>query len=138
MTEALVLGGGGVGGIAWITGVLAGLADRGQDFTGADVLVGTSAGSSVAAQGGRGLAREELYAGQVDPALQAAEIMAERDLDRFAADITAALGSAASVADMRRAIGKLALDARTVPEPERRAVIESRLPVHLWPERVLK
>jgi NTE family protein len=44
MTEALVLGGGGVAGIAWITGLLRGLADAGQDVTGADLIVGTSAG----------------------------------------------------------------------------------------------
>ena len=76
MTEALVLGGGGVAGIAWITGLLTGLADAGQDVTGADVIVGTSAGSTVAAQLGSGLSLQELYARQVQPALQAAEIMA--------------------------------------------------------------
>ncbi|MYX47290.1 patatin-like phospholipase family protein, partial [Streptomyces sp. SID89] len=32
------MGGGGVGGIAWITGLLAGLADKGQDVTGADLI----------------------------------------------------------------------------------------------------
>ncbi|MEU6553491.1 patatin-like phospholipase family protein [Streptomyces sp. NPDC046915] len=138
MTEALVLGGGGVGGIAWITGLLTGLADSGQDVTGADVIVGTSAGSAVAAQLGSGLALAELYARQVDPASQAAEIMAEMDLEGFAADIAAAMGDAATVADMRRAVGRVALGATTVPEPERRAVIESRLPVHLWPARALR
>ncbi len=46
--QALVLGGGGVAGIAWMTGLLAGLADAGQDVTGADLLVGTSAGAAVA------------------------------------------------------------------------------------------
>ncbi|MFG2884642.1 patatin-like phospholipase family protein [Streptomyces sp. NPDC048297] len=138
MTDALVLGGGGVGGIAWITGLLAGLADAGQDVTGAGLLVGTSAGSAVAAQVGSGLGLEELYARQVDPALQSAEIMAEMDLEKFAEQIGAALGSAASVPEMRRAVGRVALEARTVPEPERRAVIESRLPSHTWPERALK
>ncbi|MGW7255074.1 patatin-like phospholipase family protein [Streptomyces sp. NPDC054834] len=138
MTEALVLGGGGVGGIAWITGLLAGLADGGQDVTGADVIIGTSAGSAVAAQLGSGLELAELYARQADPASQAAEIMAEMDLEGFAADIAAAMGGAATVADMRRAVGKVALGATTVPEPERRAVIESRLPVHLWPARALR
>ena len=39
----LVLGGGGVAGIAWMTGLLAGLADAGQDLTGADSIIGTSA-----------------------------------------------------------------------------------------------
>ncbi|QLJ04185.1 patatin-like phospholipase family protein [Streptomyces sp. NEAU-sy36] len=138
MTEALVLGGGGVGGIAWMTGLLAGLADTGQDVTGAGLLVGTSAGAAVAAQLGSGLGLEELYARQVDPARQAAEIMAELDLEKFTAQIGAAQETAASPAELRRAVGRLALDARTVGEPERRAVIESRLPVHAWPERALK
>ncbi|MFF7352577.1 MULTISPECIES: patatin-like phospholipase family protein [Streptomyces] len=138
MTEALVLGGGGVGGIAWMTGLLAGLADAGQDVSGADLLVGTSAGSTVAAQLGSGLGLEALYARQVDPALQAAEIMAEMDLESFAAEIGAATGSAAGVPELRRAVGRVALGARTVPEAERRAVIESRLPGHEWPGRPLK
>ncbi|MEV5872995.1 patatin-like phospholipase family protein [Streptomyces sp. NPDC052101] len=138
MTEALVLGGGGVGGIAWMTGLLAGLADAGQDVSGADLLVGTSAGSAVAAQVGSGLSLEALYARQTDPALQAAEIMAEMDLEKFAAEFGAAMGSAASVPELRRAVGRVALGARTVSEGTRRAVIESRLPAHGWPERALK
>lgn len=138
MSEALVLGGGGVGGIAWITGLLAGLAEAGQDVTGAGLIVGTSAGSTVAAQLGSGLTLEELYARQVDPALQAAEIMAEMDLERFAAELGAVLGEAAGAEEMRRRVGEFALRSATVPEQERRAVIESRLPSHAWPARELK
>jgi NTE family protein len=67
--HALVLGGGGVAGIAWITGLLAGLADAGQDVTGADLIIGTSAGATVAAQVGSGLPLDALFARQVDPAL---------------------------------------------------------------------
>ncbi|MEV7127295.1 patatin-like phospholipase family protein [Streptomyces sp. NPDC093260] len=137
MTEALVLGGGGVGGIAWITGLLTGLADKGQDVTGADLIVGTSAGSAVAAQLGSGLSLEELYARQVEPSSQAAEIMAELDLESFAAQLGAALTSGDGPR-MRRAVGELALRAETVPEAERRAVIESRLPRHEWPTRRLR
>ena len=44
--RALVLGGGGVAGIAWQTGVLLGLAESGADVTDAEMLLGTSAGSS--------------------------------------------------------------------------------------------
>lgn len=138
MTEALVLGGGGVGGIAWITGLLAGLADAGQDVSGADLIVGTSAGSAVAAQLGSGLSLDELYDRQVKPELQAAELMAELDLDTFAAEMTSALTGAASTAELRRAAGAFALAAQTVPESARRAVIESRLPSHEWPARALK
>jgi len=49
-TRALALGGGGVAGIGWETGMLFGLAERGVDVRNADVIVGTSAGSAVAAQ----------------------------------------------------------------------------------------
>ena len=45
--RALVLGGGGVTGIAWETGLIAGLAGLGIDLAAADVIIGTSAGSVV-------------------------------------------------------------------------------------------
>src|SRR3984893_1920829 len=86
-THALVLGGGGVAGIAWMTGLLAGLADAGQDAVGADVGIGTSAGAHVAAPLGGGLSLDELFARQVDPALQSRELMAEIDWAKFAADL---------------------------------------------------
>ena len=54
MGTALVLAGGGVAGIAWELGVLRGLADLdpalAERVIAADVIIGTSAGSSVAAQ----------------------------------------------------------------------------------------
>ncbi|GHG05836.1 MULTISPECIES: patatin-like phospholipase family protein [Amycolatopsis] len=135
--QALVLGGGGVAGIAWTTGLLLGLAEHGQDLTGADLLVGTSAGSVVAAQVTSGLPLAELYARQVDPALQAPEIPAEIDFEKFAADFGGAITGATDPAEVRRAVGKLALAAQTVPEADRRAVIEARLPVHEWPAQRL-
>ncbi|HXW45173.1 MAG TPA: patatin-like phospholipase family protein [Streptosporangiaceae bacterium] len=133
--DALVLGGGGVAGISWITGLLAGLADAGQDVTGADVLIGTSAGANVAAQLGSGLPLAELLARQTDPARQASEIPADieimsAEMEQFMADITAP-------EEARRRMGAWALAARTVPEAARRRVIESRLPAHDWPRRRL-
>jgi NTE family protein len=50
MTRALVLGGGGITGIAWEAGVLAGLRERGWDTGHWDLVVGTSAGSIVGAK----------------------------------------------------------------------------------------
>ena len=94
--RALVLGGGGVAGIAWMTGLLAGLADAGQDVTAADVVIGTSAGSTVAAQLGSGLALAELFERQVDPALQSAEIFASVDLATVGAEIAEYLVGASS------------------------------------------
>ena len=83
--STLVLGGGGVAGIAWMTGLLAGLADAGQDVTGVDLVIGTSAGATVAAQLGSGLSLDELFARQVEPELQARELTAEMDLTKYAA-----------------------------------------------------
>jgi NTE family protein len=136
--QALVLGGGGVAGISWITGLLAGLADAGQDVTGADVVIGTSAGANVAAQIGSGLSLAELFARQVDPALQSRELMAVVDWEKFAADIEPYTAGASTQAEQMIGLGRFALDADTVPEPERIAVIESRLPARDWPVRPTK
>ena len=133
--RALVLGGGGVAGIAWMTGVLTGLAEAGQDVTGADVIVGTSAGAAVAAQVGSGLSPGALFARQVDPALQAREIPAELDMEKVAAEFAELLAGATSAADAQRRVGAYALAARTVPEAGRRAAVGSRLPSPDWPAR---
>ena len=47
MTKALVLSGGGPVGIAWQTGLVAGLRRKGVDLSVADLVVGTPAGSAV-------------------------------------------------------------------------------------------
>ena len=49
-TRALVLGGGGPVGIAWESGLIAGLAQGGVDLGQADFIMGTSAGSFVGAR----------------------------------------------------------------------------------------
>jgi NTE family protein len=48
VSRGLVLGGGGIAGTAWGTGLLSGLAPAGVDVRDADLVVGTSAGSVVA------------------------------------------------------------------------------------------
>ena len=65
---ALVLGGGGVTGIAWEIGLLKGLRDGGVDLSGADIIIGTSAGSVVGALLGMGDELDGLYAEQIEPA----------------------------------------------------------------------
>ena len=45
--RALVLGGGGSTGNAWLIGAIAGLFDAGLDVTEADLVIGTSAGSTI-------------------------------------------------------------------------------------------
>src|SRR5215469_11502316 len=131
--RALVLGGGGIAGAAWMTGLLYGLAEAGQDATGADLVVGTSAGSTVAAQLGSGLPLSELYASQTDPALQSKEIAAEIDFDEFGAfGAEDDSGAVPTPEEMLLAAGAFALSAKTVSEPDRLAVIASRLPSYDW------
>jgi NTE family protein len=136
--RALVLGGGGVAGIAWEIGVLLGLRDGGVDVTDADRLVGTSAGSAVAAQVLSGVPLEELFERQLSSALLDSEIRAELDPEQMMRDFGAALAGKQPGIEMYQAVGDLALQADTVTEPVRRAVIERRLPDHAWPDRDLR
>ncbi len=136
MGKALVLGGGGVAGIAWETGLLLGLRDHGLDLTDAELLVGTSAGSVVAAQVATGQPLGELYAAQL--AQGTAERTVEFDVEAMIARFVELLADRPHPEELRRRIGAWALEADTVPEADRRRVIEARLPVHEWPERDLR
>jgi NTE family protein len=128
--RALVLGGGGVTGIAWELGVLAGLADAGLDLGDADVMIGTSAGSVVAAQIASGTSLEELYEHQLVP--PDGEIAAHIG-GAVGLTIVGSVLSSRDVRSARRRIGRMALAADTVPEAERRGVFESRLTSREWP-----
>src|SRR5688500_6656969 len=135
MTRALVLGGGGVVGIAWETGVLKGLRDGGVDPAAADLIVGTSAGSIVGTQvrGGRSL--DELYAEQSAPSDGRVEQAAGPDMEK----LMAIFGRWSQATEMTEAIcaeiGAQALQAKTVPEAEWLQAIGARLPdTTAWPE----
>lgn len=141
MTTGLVLAGGGLAGIAWETGVVCGIADEAPEVAAAllasDVLLGTSAGSTVAAQLSSGVGLDELFARQV--AETSAEIDSGVDVDDIAELFIAAMSApGASTQQKLQRIGAVALSTETVPEPVRRAVIEQRLPRHVWPDRVLR
>jgi NTE family protein len=132
MTHALVLAGGGVTGVAWETGVLMGLRDAGHDIIGnLDLVVGTSAGSTVGAQILSGIDLPDLYAGQI--AEKHNEISPQLDLDALATIFGEMALGGTTTDEQRIRIGELALGATTVDEPTRRAVIEKRLPSHNWP-----
>ncbi|MFC9975321.1 patatin-like phospholipase family protein [Spirillospora sp. NPDC127200] len=136
--RALVLGGGGVAGIAWTTGVLAGLADSGSDVMDADVVIGTSAGATVAAQATSGVPLGELLRRQIDPDAQTWELVPTGSSGAEVLETMFGLAQETEDrAELRRRIGELALGAETVSEEERRKVIEERLPVHEWPDRRL-
>lgn len=137
MPKALVLGGGGVAGIAWELGVLDALATAGVDLTTADRIVGTSAGSAVGAQLCTGESLESLCARQLVPAEQSAELQVESSLDSLIEQFAACFEGAPNALEVRRRLGAVALGATTVEEAARIAVIESRLSSHEWSEREL-
>lgn len=132
---ALVLGGGGVTGVAWEIGLLAGLADRGVDLCGADLIVGTSAGSVVGALLATGVELEQVYAAQLDDA--GAEVPASLN-PRLALTMARAAVTTRGSKAFRARIGRRALLTSTGPESARRAIISARLPVQDWPQRALR
>ncbi|HEX7660945.1 MAG TPA: patatin-like phospholipase family protein [Pseudonocardiaceae bacterium] len=144
--RALVLGGGGSAGNAWLIGVIAGLCDAGLDVTGADLIIGTSAGATAAAQI-TGATPTDLFA-----AILAAEPQQRRGpagsaggrapigpvsdhMERTGRIIAAA----ADAADMRRGLGAAALETDAASDgsgPTRwRATVAGRLPSQHWPQR---
>jgi NTE family protein len=136
---ALVLGGGGITGIAWEIGLLAGLAEAGVDLSGADLVVGTSAGSVVGARLATGEDLGEMYARQLEPATGERAFRLNRaTLAQFG---WAMLRSRGRDVEFRRRIGALALAAEkaglTPSEQERLDVFESLLGGRDWPERAL-
>lgn len=132
---ALVLGGGGITGIAWELGILAGLAEEGVDLTDADVVIGTSAGSVVGAQVTHGVPLADLYAAQLEP--PDAEIGGR--LSRMAVlRLVPPYLLPGSGRDKLARVGRVARAAHAPGSADREGVIRSRLPVHGWPERDLR
>jgi NTE family protein len=139
--RGLVLAGGGLAGIAWETGILRGIEDESAETVRAlldsDVVIGTSAGSAVAAQLGSGLSLEELYDRQVRGAGK--EIDPGVDIEDITRLFLNALSDpGATTAQKLQRIGEVARSTKTVSEAVRRDVIGQRLPSHDWPERDLR
>jgi NTE family protein len=133
--RALVLGGGGITGIAWMWGIMAGLKTAGVDLTGTDLVVGTSAGSVVGAQVASGLDPEERYQEQLAPPDgEIGAAMGPGLLLRYGLTL---VGPSAPI-KRRARMGRLAVRTAAVDEAQRIAVIESRLPVREWPDTPLR
>jgi NTE family protein len=147
--RALVLHGGGSAGNAWEIGVVAGLLAGGLDVTEADLIVGTSAGSTAAAQITGAPAAELLAAiaseaarqqagpaGPAGPAGGPGRIVPAANHMEITSQVIAA---AADAADMRRRMGAAALEADTASDGTAqarwRATVASRLPSQDWPDR---
>ena len=144
--RALVLGGGGSTGNAWLIGVVAGLFDAGLDVTGAELTIGTSAGSTAAAQIA-GATPTGLYANILDAVLpqrpgpvgsgpgrgQARPVV--NHLER----LNKIIAAASDVADMRHRLGAAALEMDAASDgswsAQWRTTVAARLPSQDWPER---
>jgi NTE family protein len=146
--RALVLGGGGSTGNAWLIGVIAGLFEAGLDVTTADLTIGTSAGSTAAAQIA-GATPTELLAAILAAAPQQRTGPVGSDQGRVpirsVADhmerMNKIIASAEDAADMRRRMGAAALEIDAASAGSRRtqwrATVAARLPSQRWPERTV-
>jgi NTE family protein len=139
--RALVLAGGGIAGIAWETGILRGIADESpataRSLLDADVLLGTSAGSTVAAQISSGTSLDVLFERQL--ATASAELSPAVGIDGIVELFVGAMAQPGLTTTQKlQRIGEIAVSTPTVDEAVRRDVIAARLPSHEWPDRVLR
>jgi NTE family protein len=145
-TRALVLAGGGAAGNAWELGLIAGLCDAGVDVTKADLIVGTSAGSTVAAQITSGTRPVELYAAILAEVPQPPAGDAGPDRGRapsfsgpsYMEWSNGIIGSAENASDMRRRMGAAALELDVSDGSSQtrwRDIVAARLPSRHWPRQ---
>ena len=145
--RALVLGGGGSAGNAWEIGIIAGLFDAGLDVTEADLIIGTSAGSTAAAQITSATRPTDLLANilAAPPQPQTGPVGADRErapnvpLADHMERTSKIIGAAEDAADMRRRMGAAALEMDAASgssgQTQWRATVAARLPSQQWPQR---
>ncbi|WP_448623486.1 patatin-like phospholipase family protein [Geodermatophilus sp. URMC 64] len=146
--RALVLGGGGSTGNAWLIGIIAGLFDAGSDVTEADLIIGTSAGSTAAAQI-TGATPTELLAAvlssasppRTGPAGSGGRAPAGPVADHLERT-SRIIATAGDAADMRRRMGAAALETDAASDgswsARWRATVAARLPSQSWPQRAVQ
>ncbi|MEU6775183.1 patatin-like phospholipase family protein [Streptomyces sp. NPDC046759] len=133
--SALVLGGGGPVGGAWMTGVLAGLAEAGIDLGSADVVIGSSAGAVFGSRLRYGVTAADLYERQLSGADAVRLPVTARQTARF---LWAALGSRNAQRSAER-LARAALSARTGPESDVFDTVGALLgDARDWPGRELR
>jgi NTE family protein len=135
-TRAVILGGGGVTGIAWEIGVIAGLAEAGIDLAErADALFGTSAGSFAAALIAGGVDIEARYRAQFKP--DGTEVAATMSPDVQRLYQEAYLQHYGQAVPLAKAFGEIAKQAVTVSTEVRTGVVAARLGIEDWPDNEL-
>jgi NTE family protein len=143
--RALVLGGGGAAGNAWLISVITGLFDAGLDVTEADLIIGTSAGSTTATQ-----------ITSATPPHLLADILSAAPPQRIAASHASVpsgpaadhlertnriIWAARDASEMRRSMGAAALEmdgaSDSSVQTRWRATVAARLPQQHWPQQPL-
>jgi NTE family protein len=128
--RALVLGGGGITGIAWELGLLTGLRRLGADVTDADLIVGTSAGAYVGALLATGVDLDEA----VDDAQKIEiELSPRIDMGLMAQGLAVLTDRTLSPLEVRRRLGALARQAPLGDDKVHVARFADALPRHDWP-----
>ncbi|MCY7413536.1 MAG: patatin-like phospholipase family protein [Salinibacterium sp.] len=128
-----VFGGGGIAGIAWEVGLVAGLADEGVHVASESTIIGTSAGAVVGAQLCSGMSPADLYERQLTAQYESSAKIALPDLLRLAqAQMLARTPEQAA-----QRIGRMAARAPNASGDRRRRVAD-RLPSHEWSSRDLR
>ncbi|MFC5502078.1 patatin-like phospholipase family protein [Lysinimonas soli] len=150
--RALVLAGAGAAGNAWQIGLVAGLAEAGVDLTRAELVIGTSAGSTAAAMITSGTRPAELYAatqaetaprrpqpgpqpGPQPAAGPGRAPMSAAEYLRWSDEIIAA---SADAADWRRRMSAAILELDASDEASSRRwhdTVAARLPSQEWPQQ---
>ncbi|NUU19579.1 patatin-like phospholipase family protein [Cellulomonas humilata] len=136
--RALVLGGGGSTGNAWLIGVIAGLFDAGLDVTTADLTIGTSAGATAAAQLAGASPTELLAAVLATAPPPRTGPAGARPVTDHLEKFRRIIAEADDQADLRRRMGAAALAASDDSWPQRwRDIVAARLPTQDWPRRAV-
>ncbi|AGZ41322.1 patatin-like phospholipase family protein [Actinoplanes friuliensis] len=135
METALVLGAGGITGIAWHLGLITGLREAGVDLTDAGLVVGTSAGSVTGTLITAGV--DPVDAQRLEARLGASDPPIRPDWARGAQAYALLNDEERDPAAIRAAVGALAVSANVIAEEPYVESLARRLPVQQWPERRL-
>ncbi len=130
--RALVLGGGGITGISWELGLLAGLRRLGTDLSGADLIIGTSAGAYVGALLATGA---DLDAAAADAERIELELSPRIDPVLLAQGWSVLTDRSLEPRQLRARLGGLARSAPLGDDAAHVARFAATLPVHEWPTR---
>jgi NTE family protein len=134
-TTALVLGGGGITGIAWEVGILTALHQAGLKMTEAGEILGTSAGSVV----GTLMSShpiDDIYAAQLEP--PDAAIGGKFNVRRMVRALPVVGLPGGSVIERRARVGRAAMRAIPPEAEDRVTVIRERVDVDDWPDTNLR